>query len=52
MARRDDATGPVSSAGLVRYFDVSGGGIEIKPETVVVLSLLFIVIVAVLAYLA
>ena len=51
MARRDEATGPVSAAGLVRYFDVSGGGIEIKPETVVVLSVLFIVLIAVLAYL-
>ncbi len=51
VARKDQAQGPVSSAGLVRYFDVSGGGIEIKPETVVIISVAFIAIVAVLNYL-
>jgi preprotein translocase subunit Sec61beta len=26
--------GPTSAAGLVRYFDISGGGVEITPEMV------------------
>ncbi len=49
MAKRE-TTGPVSAAGLVRYFDVSGGGIEVKPETVVIGAVLFIVVIAILGY--
>ncbi|MCD6414178.1 MAG: preprotein translocase subunit Sec61beta [Candidatus Diapherotrites archaeon] len=35
--------GPTSAAGLVRYFDTSGGGIEITPEMVAWFSVFFIV---------
>ena len=35
-------TGPSSAAGLVRYFDTSGDGIQITPELVVGLSVVFI----------
>lgn len=35
--------GPTSAAGLVRYFDTSGGGIEISPEIVLWFSIFFIV---------
>ncbi len=48
---KEKAEGPISSAGLMRYFDVSGGGIEIKPETVVYASIAFIVLVAIIQYL-
>jgi preprotein translocase subunit Sec61beta len=40
--KRNPAAGPTSSAGLVRYFDVSAGGVEITPELVVGLSVFFI----------
>ncbi len=44
---KEEARGPVSSAGLVRYFDVSGGGIEVGPEVIV--GFAFLVIILVLA---
>ncbi len=34
--------GPSGAAGLVRYFDISGGGFEITPELVFGLSVMFI----------
>ncbi len=47
---KEKVQGPVSSAGLMRYFDVQGGGIEIKPETVVYFAVAFIVIVALIQW--
>ncbi|MBN3037582.1 MAG: preprotein translocase subunit Sec61beta [Candidatus Diapherotrites archaeon] len=35
--------GPTSAAGLVRYFDISGGGVEVTPELVFGLAAIFII---------
>lgn len=35
---------PTSSAGLVRYFDISGGGLQITPELVLGVTLAFIAV--------
>ena len=43
-------SGPMSSAGLVRYFDTSGGGLQITPEFVVGLAALFIVAEAAISF--
>ncbi len=48
---KEKVQGPVSSAGLMRYFDVSGGGIEVKPETVVIFAVGFILLVVIVNYL-
>ena len=32
--KSDPVKGPQSAAGLVRYFDISGGGLQISPEMV------------------
>lgn len=40
--KKSPVTGPTSAAGLVRYFDISGGGIEITPEMVLWFSVFFI----------
>ncbi len=42
MVKGPDASGPTSSAGLVRYFDISGGGIQITPELVLGICVIFI----------
>ncbi len=34
MAKKDKSYMPQSSAGLIRYFDQTKGGIKIKPEYV------------------
>jgi preprotein translocase subunit Sec61beta len=34
--------GPSGAAGLVRYFDISGGGFEVTPEIVFGISIFFI----------
>ncbi len=47
---KEEARGPVSAAGLVRYFDVSGGGIEIGPEVVVGFAFLVIILVLVINF--
>ncbi|MCD4740845.1 preprotein translocase subunit Sec61beta [archaeon] len=41
--KNDPVKGPQSAAGLVRYFDTSGGGIEITPEIVVGFALFVII---------
>lgn len=46
--KQDAVAGPTSSAGLVRYFDTSGGGLEITPELVLGISVFFIVAEAIL----
>ena len=46
--KQDAVAGPTSSAGLVRYFDISGGGVEITPELVLGASIFFIVAEAIL----
>ena len=40
--KTDSVSGPTSSAGLVRYFDISGGGVEISPEMVVGVAVFFL----------
>jgi len=46
--KQDAVAGPTSSAGMVRYFDISGGGVEITPELVLGISIFFIVVEAIL----
>jgi preprotein translocase subunit Sec61beta len=43
--------GPSSAAGLVRYWDTSGGGIQITPELVLGISAFFILAEIALWYL-
>ena len=40
--------GPLSSAGIMRFMDVSGGGPKIKPEVVMVACAVFIGIILLL----
>jgi len=40
----EPGAGPVSSAGIMRFFDVSGGGPKISPMVVVGASIGFIVL--------
>ena len=46
--KQDAVAGPTSSAGLVRYFDISGGGVEITPELVLGISIFLIVVEVIL----
>lgn len=41
----------MSSAGLMRFFDVSGGGPKIPPMAVIGASLAFILLIAILGFL-
>ncbi|MCK4327904.1 MAG: preprotein translocase subunit Sec61beta [Candidatus Diapherotrites archaeon] len=43
-------SGPMSSAGLVRYFDTSGGGLQITPELVLGLAMFFLITEALISY--
>jgi len=43
LLKGEPVSGPTSSAGLVRYFDVSGNGIQVTPEVIVGLAVVFIV---------
>ena len=49
--RREEGPMPVSGAGLIRFFEEDISGVRIRPELVVVVSILFIVLV-VLAHIA
>lgn len=40
--KQSPVSGPTSSAGLVRYFDIAGGGVQITPELVVGISVFFL----------
>ena len=42
LTKGPSVSGPSSAAGLVRYFDTKGDGIQITPELVLGLSVLFI----------
>jgi preprotein translocase subunit Sec61beta len=42
LTKGEGVSGPSSSAGLVRYFDISGGGLEVTPEVILGLSVAFI----------
>ncbi len=44
MARtkKTESQGPMQAAGLVQYFDTSGGGIEVTPQMVVAFVGLFV----------
>ena len=44
MSKQQQVQAPTSAAGLVRYFDISGGGVEITPEMVAAVAVGFIVI--------
>ena len=48
---KDTIQGPASAAGLMRYLDVSGGGIEITPESVVIGVSVFVGLILVMLYL-
>jgi len=48
MARQDKIQMPSSGAGITRYFDDYKSKIEFKPEHVVFLSILIIIIIIVL----
>lgn len=43
---------PQSTAGLIRYFDVEEGGIKLKPNTVILISVLFTAFVLVMKFMA
>ena len=43
--------GPMSSAGIMSNFKISGGGQKIKPEVVIVGSLAVIIIIALASWL-
>ena len=44
LRKTEGVKAPNSAAGLVRYFDISGGGFQITPELVVGLAGIFIVV--------
>lgn len=46
--KNNPVSGPTSAAGLVRYFDISGGGVEITPKMVMLFTIAFIVFEALL----
>ena len=48
--KQSAVAGPTSSAGLVRYFDISGGGVEITPELVLGVAVFFLVAEAILRF--
>lgn len=43
-ARRREARGPPTSAGLLRFFEEESLGLKIKPRTLIILVVAFIVI--------
>ncbi len=43
--KTDKAMTPVSSAGIMRFFDVGGGGPKIKPEVIVAGTVAFMLLV-------
>ncbi len=43
--KTEKTTGPMSGSGIMRFFDVSGGGPKISPEVVIGLSVATIVLV-------
>ena len=48
--KSDPVSGPMSGAGLVRYFDTDGGGLEITPEIVLGVAVFFLVAEALMGY--
>ncbi|RLJ07410.1 MAG: preprotein translocase subunit Sec61beta [Candidatus Aenigmatarchaeota archaeon] len=52
MARKPRLTMPQSTAGLVRYFEESEEALKLKPEHIVVISVLMIGLVLLLRFLA
>ena len=42
LFKGEPVSGPSSSAGLVRYFDVASGAIEVTPEMVLGAAVVFI----------
>lgn len=53
MARtkKNESQGPMQSAGLVQYFDISGGGIEVTPQMVLAFVGLFIAVELAISFL-
>ncbi|MCD6522455.1 MAG: preprotein translocase subunit Sec61beta [Candidatus Diapherotrites archaeon] len=41
--KSDKVQAPMSAAGLVRYFDISGGGVSVPPEYIAIVAAVFIV---------
>ncbi len=52
MKRDTPSSGPSSTAGLMRFFDVSGGGPQISPQTVIGASIALIAIVLIISVIA
>ncbi len=44
IKKRKGVGGPVSSAGIMQFFDVSGGGLKLKPKLVLGIVVAFIII--------
>ena len=44
IKKRRAVGGPVSSAGIMQFFDVSGGGLKLKPKLVLGIAAAFIII--------
>ena len=50
VSKGESVSGPMSSAGLMRYFDTSGGGLQITPELVLGIAVFFLVAEALISY--
>ena len=44
IKKRRSVGGPVSSAGIMQFFDVSGGGLKLKPKLVLGIIVAFILV--------
>lgn len=51
VQKSEPVQGPSSAAGLVQYFDTSGGGIQISPQMVLGASGLFMLVEIIIWYL-
>lgn len=47
LSRGPGVSGPSSSLGIMRFFDVDTGGPKMSPEFIVALSVVFIIIVVI-----
>jgi preprotein translocase subunit Sec61beta len=52
MAKKDRMMMPQSTAGLIRYFEESEEAIKLKPEHIVIICIVVIIIVAMLPYIS
>ncbi len=46
---KKEAPGPFTAAGLIRFYEESDVGIKMKPQTLVILSLIFAITILILS---